>query len=130
MGLLDGAKAILDGFGEAPPSHGVAQARADICSGRLSGRPCPANHRGGWIVTDKIAQVIRAQRERKLELNLRVEGEELLGQCTACRCPLFLKVFYDEETIYSYTPDTVFDKMKEANEACWMLAIQQRHQNK
>lgn len=128
MGLINGIEAILDGFGEKPPSKEVAQARADICTGRLSGTPCPANYLGGWAISDKIAQVIRAQREKKLELNLRVDEEERLGQCTACRCPLFLKVFYDDETIYNHTTDPDFDKMRAANSKCWMLEIQKQHQ--
>lgn len=126
--IANGAKALLDGFGEAPPPQAVSQARADICSGRLSASKCPANFLGGWAVTTEIARAIHAQRQKKLELNLSVQGEERLGTCTACRCALFLKVHYDSATIYNHTTDETFNKMRSANPQCWIAALQNQHQ--
>jgi hypothetical protein len=123
--LANGAKALLDGFGVNPPSQAVAQARSDICTGRLSGVACPANFLGGWAVTTAIAQAIHAQRQKKLELKLVVEGEERLGTCEACRCWLPLKVWFDESTILNHTTDTILDKMRTANQQCWVAALQQ-----
>lgn len=128
MGFINGAKAIYDGFGEAPPRQEVAQARADVCTGRLSGRKCPSNYQGGWAVTTEIAKAIHAQRQRKLELKLSVEGENLLGTCEACRCHLPLKIWYDEITIQNHTDDALFNRMRAANPNCWVAALQKQHQ--
>lgn len=132
MGLINGAHALMDGFGEAPPAQEVAQARADVCrfSGRDNeGKPCgcPHNHLGGWNFTAKMAAAIHVQRERKLQLRLRVEGEEQLGMCKLCGCFLPLKVFWSEEGIYSHTSDQDFAKFAAAWPQCWMNEIKQHH---
>jgi hypothetical protein len=99
MSIINGIDALCEGFGKSPPPQDVAQARADICTGRLNGTPCPNNHRGTFSLTAKAAQIIHAQRQRKLQLELRVDGEESLGVCKTCGCYLPLKVFFDTETI-------------------------------
>ncbi len=121
--LTHGAAALLEGFGKQPPTQEVAQARSDVCSGRLSGNPCAANYLGGWAISDQIARVIHAQRQRKLDLHLEVQGENILGTCKICRCPLFLKVWYDEETIRGHTTDETFSNMKSTNNDCWIAKL-------
>lgn len=128
MGLIDGAKALLEGFGETPPPQEVAQARSDVCTGGLNGNKCAANYLGGWAISDKIAQALHAQRQRKLELKLTVEREERLGTCEICRCWLPLKVWYDEGTILGHTTDSTLATMKETNPKCWIAALQKQHQ--
>lgn len=117
MSLVSGAKAILEGFGEDPPPQEIAQARSDICTGRLSGVPCPHNHTGGWSITTKASQIIHAQRQRKLELALAVEGEASLGVCKVCRCYLPLKIWYHIATIHDHTPDST---LNEFPSFCWI----------
>lgn len=117
MSLVNGVKAILEGFGESPPSQEVAQARSDICTGRLSGTKCPNNHQGGFSLTTKAAQVIHAQRQRKLELKLAADGESSLGVCKVCGCYLPLKVWYDSQTITNHTSDEQFAKFPSF---CWI----------
>lgn len=130
MGLVNGAHALLDGFGEAPPAQEVTQARADCCSGRLSGIPCPHNHRGGWNFTAKMAAAIHVQRQRKLQLRLGVEGEDQLGMCKICGCFLPLKVHWNEEQIYSHTSDEDFAKFSTAWPQCWMNQINNKYTHK
>ena len=128
---INGAKALLEGFGENPPSKEIAQSRADVClrSGP-DGSRCPHNHVGGFSVTTAIGSVIQAQREKKHQLKLRVDGEEGLGICKICRCPMFLKVFYDWDTIYSHTTDETFQQFKDKWPVCWMLKELNNHNTK
>jgi len=123
---LHGAEALLAGFGKTPQSKEVAQARADVClhSGKdKEGNPakCPHNHLGGWSITTEASRILQAQREKKHQLNLRVDGEEGLGVCRICKCFLPLKVFYDWESIYSHTTDEMFNQFKNQWPSCWMV---------
>lgn len=133
MSIINGAEAILDGFGKSPPSQELAQERADSC---LKGAPpdqntgskkCPYNHLGGFSITAKASELIHAQREKKLALKLRVEDEEGLGVCKVCKCFLPLKVFYDIETIYGHTEDSVLASFPDW---CWIKRECQKLQNK
>ncbi len=117
MSLVNGAKAIYEGFGESPPPQEVAQARSDVCTGRLNGTKCPHNHTGGWSITAKASEIIHAQRQRKLELKLAVDGEETLGVCKVCRCYLPLKVWYDSQTIFEHTTDSTLANFPDF---CWI----------
>lgn len=117
MSIINGAEAILHGFGKQPPPQESAQARADICSGRLSGTPCPNNHKGSFSLTAQASAIIHAQRQRKLELKLAVEGEESIGVCRICGCYLPLKVWFDTATIYEYTTDYTLEKFPSF---CWI----------
>lgn len=117
MSIVNGAQAILEGFGEDPPPQDVAQGRADICTGRLSGVPCPHNHQGGFSLTAQASAFIHAQRQRKLELKLAVEGESALGVCKVCKCFLPLKVWYSTRVIYDHTEDATIAKFPPF---CWI----------
>ena len=121
MDLVNGAAALLDGFGKSPPSPDVAQGRSDVCTGRLTGVPCPHNYQGFWRITEQAGRVLHAQREKKLELSLKTEGEDKLGQCRLCNCPLLLKVWYDWETIYNHTTDETFAKIRLNKPDCWLV---------
>lgn len=126
---LNGAEALLDGFGRTPADQETAQKRANVClHGGKDGSPCPHNSLGAWTITTALARVIQAQREKKHELKLRVDGEEGLGVCKLCRCPLFIKVFYDWDTIYGHTSDEQFAVFREKWPACWMLQELNQHQ--
>lgn len=117
MSLANGIEALLEGFGRQPPPQEVAQARSDVCTGRLSGVPCAYNHLGGFSLTAKASAIIHAQRQRKLELKLAVDGEAALGICKGCGCYLPLKVWYDSETILRHTTDETFSKFPPH---CWI----------
>ncbi len=117
MSLVNGVEAILEGFGKNPPSQEVAQNRADICTGRINGVPCPYNHRGGFSLAASASAIIHAQRQRKLELKLSVDGEASLGVCKVCGCYLPLKIWFDSETIRNHTTDEAFAKFPSY---CWI----------
>ena len=117
MDIINGVEAILHGFGRNPPPQEVAQDRSDICTGRLSGVPCPNNHKGSFSLTAQASSIIHAQRQRKLELKLAVEGESSLGVCRTCGCYLPLKVWFDSQTILDYTTDFTIAKFPDF---CWI----------
>lgn len=117
MSIINGAHAILEGFGEAPPSQEVGQSRADSCIRGNNGNKCPFNHTGAFSITAKASQIIHAQRQRKLELKLTVDGEASLGVCKICSCFLPLKVWYDIKTIYDHTEDATLAKFPDW---CWI----------
>jgi hypothetical protein len=125
---INGAKAIILGFGENPPSRSIAQSRANVClhSGK-DGTPCPHNHSGSWSATTEIAKVIQSEREKKLQLNLHVDEEEGLGVCKICKCPMFLKVFYDWDTIFRHTTDSQFEAFRSKWPKCWILKELDQH---
>lgn len=120
MSLASGIDAILEGFGRNPPSQEVAQNRADICDGRLSGVPCPYHHKGSFSLTAQASAIIHTQRQRKLELKLAVDGEDALGVCKVCKCYLPLKIWYDSETITRHTTDETFSKFPPH---CWIKRL-------
>ena len=53
-----------------------------------------------------------------------------MGICKICRCPMFLKVFYDWDTIYSHTTDETFQQFKDKWPVCWMLKELNNHNTK
>ena len=117
MSAISGIEAILEGFGKHPPSQETAQNRADICTGRINGVPCPNNHKGGFSLTAQASSVIHAQRQRKLDLKLSVDGEGALGVCKVCKCYLPLKVWFDTQTIYNHTTD---ETLAQFPDFCWV----------
>lgn len=123
----NGIKAAIEEFSHDPPPQSVRQARSDICTGRLSGKKCPHNFQGAWRLTDTAAHIIKTQLERKRELALDVEGEDNLGTCEVCKCPLFLKVHYSWQTVYGHTSDDMFHKLHAANPECWMWAEREQY---
>lgn len=120
--LLAGARILSDWLGEGlkPVETALAQRRADVCSGRISGVPCPHNN-PGFKPVETIAQIIRAWSEKKNEMTLTVQGEDKLHSCDVCYCHLPTKIFVPMETIVGQTPQAMFDKFaSEAPEGCWM----------
>lgn len=120
--LLTGAGILSDWLGEGakPVAPELAQARADVCTGRLSGTPCPHNN-AGWKPVESIASIIRAWSAKKNEMNLSVTGEEQLHSCGVCLCDLKTKVWLPLTTILDRTPDAMLQKFDEvAPIECWI----------
>lgn len=107
---INGAAALLEGFGDSPPSQEVAQSRANACLHGEEGNPCRFNHRGGFSLTALASSIIHAQRQKKLELNLRVEGEENLGVCRVCSCYMPLKVWLSTKILFDHTDDSAIQR--------------------
>lgn len=120
--LVGGATTVIDWLGDGlkPVAATLAQNRADACTGRLDGQPCP-NNNNGWKPFESAASVIRAWASRKNEMNLSVLGEDKLHSCDVCLCSLPTKVWVPMKTILERTPNAMIEKFKaEAPEKCWM----------
>ena len=94
----------------------LAEARAATCAA------CPLNGSGDlgqWFVTP-TANAIKKQVERLQERKLTTSNDEKLNICTACLCPLKLKVHAPIEIIKNHSFDSALDKMRTAP-ACWVI---------
>jgi hypothetical protein len=111
------ASTIKDWLGEGCQPDPQAQDRANICTGKNSGRPCEFNWRGGWIMRREVADTVRRWIEAKEHLQLRVEGEDQLGTCEVCRCPLSTKIHIPLKTILAHTPKEEFENLPPH---CWI----------
>lgn len=93
-----------------------AQARADVCTGRLSGTPCPKNV-APITIEKEVAESIKRLVEIKRHVKLHVQGERKLMSCGVCCCHLPTKIWTPLEHIMRYT------EMSELNDfvdGCWL----------
>ncbi len=77
--------------GEAPVPAELAEKRAAVCAGM----PCPKNDPASKleaIFTVPVSEQIKGRLERLHALNLKTSQDEKLQVCSACLCPLKLKV--------------------------------------
>lgn len=111
-----GVGVLLDwlGHGAKPVDQPLADSRASICA------TCPKNDGGDFIAyfTQTIADKIRTQLEIRGDLQLRTPHDYSLTVCSACDCPLKLKVFVPIDHILSHTSDDVKTKL---DPRCWIL---------
>lgn len=117
-----GVEALVSWAGDGSPTvePELANKRAAICSGGDDPtKACPLNGKGGLesFFTVPVANAIRSQLERKRVMKLETPSDDHLGICTACFCPLPLKVWMPL--------DNILNKMlPEAQEAlapnCWI----------
>ena len=94
----------------------LSESRAATCAA------CPLNGSGDlgqWFVTP-TANAIKKQVERLQERKLTTSNDEKLNICTACLCPLKLKVHAPIEIIKNHSVDSALDKMRTAP-ACWVI---------
>lgn len=108
------------GDGMVPVPSELSQSRADTCSGRLSGTPCPFN-KPGWKPVASAAEYFREISEAKTGLKLKVEGEENLHTCELCYCDLKTKPFVPMKTILAGTPEAMLANIKEKKADCWIV---------
>lgn len=118
---LSGAKILTDWLGEGgkPVSPPVAQARANACQSGDNGKVCPHNKEGRFFtgLTAAIAKAIHEQHREKINLDLRVDGEDNLHTCDVCECHLPLKVWVPMNTLL---PRTTPEQMEKFPAWCWM----------
>ena len=102
------------GSGAKPVDQSLADSRAAICA------TCPKNNGGDWMayVTKPIADKIRTQLEIRNDLQLRTPHDDKLTVCSACSCPLKLKVFVPIEHILAHTSEDTKTKL---DPRCWIL---------
>ncbi len=99
QGVVAGASAIVESIArkeEAVPAVASA-ARATVCAA------CPLNEKGDWlsIFTVPAADAIRKAMGAMNDMDLKTPSDHLLGCCSACDCPLRLKVHFQIERILS-----------------------------
>jgi hypothetical protein len=111
-----GVGVFLDwiGAGGIPVSEDVAKRRAGICA------DCPKNDGGDWkkYFTEPIAAKIKQQLEIKHDLQLKTPKDSKLTVCSACDCPLQLKVWTPMEHILNHMS---VDTMAKLDSRCWIL---------
>lgn len=88
--LLSGAAVLTEwlGAGGVPVAPELAESRAAVCV------VCPLNQGGDWLswFTAPVAAFIRAQLNKREEMKLTTSHDAKLEICSACKCPLKLKV--------------------------------------
>lgn len=111
-----GVGVLLDwlGSGGKAVEQPLSDSRAETCS------TCPKNDGGDFTAffTKPIADKIRTQLEIRGDLQLRTAYDEKLTVCSACDCPLKLKVHVDLEHILKHTSEDTKTKL---DPRCWIL---------
>ena len=102
------------GSGAKAVDQALADSRAAICA------DCPRNDGGDFTsyFTEPIANKIRTQLEIRGDLQLRTPSDERLTVCSACSCPLKLKVWVPIDHVLSHTVDEVKNQL---DTRCWIL---------
>lgn len=95
----------------------TSQARADTCTGRLSGTSCPKNDLR-FTPVEAVALAVKKYLSVKNSLSLRVLGERSLGTCRLCGCTLRLQVHEPQDKVKSELTD---EEKQQAPEFCWKL---------
>jgi hypothetical protein len=104
------------GSGAATVPAALAQARANICTGKAGGRPCPSNTRESGL-EHLFGEGLKKIVEMKNQAQLRVDGEKSLFGCDVCGCHLRTKIWTPMEHIKKHTPDA--ELMKHPT-YCWL----------
>jgi hypothetical protein len=110
-----GVAVLVDwlGSGAKPVDHVLADKRASVCT------TCPKNDGGDFTkyFTQPIADKIRTQLEIRGDLQLRTPHDEKLTVCSACSCPLKLKVWVGLDHILAHMSEEVKAQL---DERCWI----------
>lgn len=102
------------GAGATPVAVELAERRAKICT------TCPKNDGGDWkrYFTQPIADKIKKQLEIKNDLQLKTSLDDKLTVCSACDCPLPLKVWTPLEHVLAHMSKEVKASL---DKRCWIL---------
>lgn len=116
--LVSGAKTLTEYLdsNEPPVSAELSTHRAIICS------KCKLNAKGGfeqWF-TVPASEYIRRQVERAQNRHLTTPRDDDLNLCTACHCPLKLKVHIPIDWIVKRLTDEQKAKLKQVPN-CWIV---------
>ena len=116
---VSGAFVLGEWFGEGglPVAKDVSEERARICS------VCEKNQADtGSILewfTKKASEMIRHAFELRAEIGLTTSHDDKLEVCSACTCPLKLKVHTPIKHILDHTSD---EDKAELDPGCWILS--------
>jgi hypothetical protein len=121
--LIAGAKTLMewDESGDPPVAKELSERRAIICS------TCPLNDPEDltkWF-TMPAAELIKRRVEKAQARNLTTPRDDMLNLCTACHCPLKLKVHIPIEWIVLRMNPAQMAKLKAAP-TCWIVAESER----
>ncbi len=115
--LVAGGKTLVKWLTNAAEAVPPAQAnrRAAICTA------CPLNEKGDWTAffTVPVAAAIRTAVDLRRDMKLSTPFDAELGVCSACNCPLRLKIHMKIEAILADMPQESFDSLA-GN--CWIRA--------
>lgn len=114
--LVAGAGTLMEWLGcsgEQPVSPTLAENRASICAN------CPKNDLTELtgIFTEPASKLIREQIAKRNELNLTTPSDSKLGVCSACFCPMKLKIWLDLDFIRKHTSP---EMEAELDPGCWI----------
>lgn len=116
LAVAAGAATLKDWFGAGgkPVAKEAAEARAAVCAG------CPKNAPGEWssFFTVPAADFIRKMMNQKRDMALSTSQDDSLNVCSACYCPLKLKVWTPIEHIKERMPEVVRNDLAPE---CWVL---------
>lgn len=104
--------------GMPPVDASLSQKRADICA------TCPKNEQGKSLTdyfTGPLSEKMRARFARLFAMNLTTTQDDKLQVCSACLCPLRLKVHTPMELI---TKRLKPEQRAELDPRCWILSGQ------
>lgn len=103
--------------GEPAVPQEQSTARAAICA------ECPINGQGDFTTwfTVPAAESIKRQLQKVSDRNLSTPSDDKLNICTACLCPLKLKVHTPINFIRPHTSEEVKADLKR-NEKCWIIS--------
>lgn len=119
-----GANTLKDWFGAGmkPVPAEVSTERGNICAGDPNDPTtrCPKNQPGDWtsFFTVPASEFIRRQMNKRDEIHASTPFDPWLNVCTACYCPLKLKVHTPIEHIKARMPDFV---KADLDPRCWVL---------
>lgn len=117
--MIAGIGVLTDwlGSGGRPVSEPIANARAEIC------KSCPQNQSGDWtrFFTNPASEAIRKQLAIKNDMSLSTHCDNDLGVCSACLCPLKLKVHAPIHHVLNHLNQNVKDRL---DKRCWILSEQ------
>lgn len=110
-----GARTLIDWLGDGgkPVPHAQAEARSNICV------TCPLNTPGdltNWF-TRGASELIRKQVGAARDLGMSTSSDDKLGVCSACSCPVALKVHVPLAYILKSIPA---DSKKALDSKCWI----------
>lgn len=99
--------------GQAVPPD-LSTRRAFVCSG------CPCNDMelaGRWYMVP-VSEAVRTALEQRADLKLSTPYDDKLGSCSACHCPMPVKVHEPLDLILKHTSEEVKAKL---DKRCWIL---------
>lgn len=121
--LIAGAKALIewDESGEPAVAPEQAEHRAIVCS------QCPKNEPGDFTkwFTIPAAEIIKRRIERAHDRKLATPRDAELNICTACHCPMKLKVHVPLPWIVRALGAEEIERLKQGKN-CWILSEKER----